>query len=284
MTAPANGAGQPLLSLRGLNIRFILRGKGLFARATGVLPVLRNINLDIRPNEVLGLVGESGSGKTTLGRCIVGIYRPDTGEVLYTCADGTQTDLARLTGADLQRYQREIRMVFQDPFSSLNPRMTILQIVGDPLLVNRIASGSELEDRVASMIRRVGLSPGMLRRYPHAFSGGERQRIAIARALIMQPRVVIADEAVSALDVSIRAQILELLRELKEELSLTYLFISHDLSVVESMCDRVAVMFKGEIVELAEKDRLYKSPQHEYTRSLLSAVPIPDPRFRSIRK
>jgi len=284
MTATTGGAGQPLIGLSGINMSFALRGNGLFARTTGMLHVLRDINLDIRQNEVLGLVGESGSGKTTLGRCIVGIYRPDTGKIRYRRTDGTEVDLARLSEKELQPCQREIRMVFQDPFSSLNPRMTILQIVGDPLLVNRVASGSDLEDRVAVMIRRVGLQPGMIRRYPHAFSGGERQRIAIARALILSPRVVIADEAVSALDVSIRAQILDLLRELKEELALTYLFISHDLSVVESMCDRVAVMYKGEIVELADRDRLYRSPQHDYTRSLLSAVPIPDPRLRSIRR
>jgi peptide/nickel transport system ATP-binding protein len=270
-----------VVSVQNLSKRFPSRTRAVGGTAS--LRVLQDISFEIREGETLGLVGESGSGKTTLGRCIIGIFRPDAGGILYRRGDGEVVDIATLDRRNLQRCQREIRMVFQDPFSSLNPRMTVLQIVGDALLVNKLASGSELEDRVAEMIRKVGLSPDMLRRYPHAFSGGERQRINIARALVVEPRLVIADEAVSALDVSIRGQILDLLMKLQVELRLTYLFISHDLSVVEGICDRVAVMNQGEIVELASTNDLYRRPQHDYTRALLSAVPIPDPRLRSIR-
>jgi peptide/nickel transport system ATP-binding protein len=270
-----------IVSVRNLSKRFPSRTKVAGKKTS--LRVLEDISFDIGEGETLGLVGESGSGKTTLGRCIIGILRPDIGTILYRRGDGEVVDMATLDRRELQRCQREIRMVFQDPFSSLNPRMTVLQIVGDALLVNRLASGSELEDRVVEMIRKVGLSPDMLRRYPHAFSGGERQRINIARALVVEPRLVIADEAVSALDVSIRGQILDLLGTLQDELKLTYLFISHDLSVVEGICDRVAVMNQGEIVELSPTEDLYRRPQHDYTRALLSAVPIPDPRLRSLR-
>jgi peptide/nickel transport system ATP-binding protein len=273
-------APDAIVSVRNLSKHFPTRRH---LRKPGFLRVLENINFDICRGETLGLVGESGSGKTTLGRCIIGIFRPDVGEIAYRRRDGEVVDITTINRHELQRCQREIRMIFQDPFSSLNPRMNILQIVGDPLLVNKLASGSELEDRVAAIIRKVGLSPDKLRRYPHAFSGGERQRINIARALIMEPRLVIADEAVSALDVSIRAQILDLLRALQDELKLTYLFISHDLSVVEGICDRVAVMNQGEIVELASTEELYRRPQHHYTKALLSAVPIADPRQRSLR-
>ncbi|WP_460811104.1 ABC transporter ATP-binding protein [Microlunatus endophyticus] len=226
------------------------------------------------------MVGESGCGKSTLGRCIVGDERATAGHVYYQESPGHVADLVTAGKEDLRRYQRDIRVIFQDPFSSLNPRMTVAQIVGDPLASRHLARGSELEDRVAEALRRVGLSPTYMRRFPHAFSGGERQRINIARALILNPRFVIADEAVSALDVSVRAQIINLLRDLQEELSLTYLFISHDLSVVESICDRVAVMYLGKIVELADTEEIYAEPKHPYTEALLSAVPRPDPRLR----
>lgn len=271
-----------IVSVRSLAKHFPTPGKGLFGGTPGLLRVLGDINIDIRQGETLGLVGESGSGKTTLGRCIIGIFRPDQGEVLYRDREGHVSDLFKADRATLQSVQRDIRMIFQDPFSSLNPRMRVVDIIGDALLVNRIAKGSEREDRVAEMMKRVGLSPDKMRRYPHAFSGGERQRINIARALILNPRLVIADEAVSALDVSIRAQVLDLLKQLQSELNLTYLFISHDLSVVEGICDRVAVMSQGDIVELADTETLYRHPQHDYTRTLLRAVPIADPRLRRV--
>jgi peptide/nickel transport system ATP-binding protein len=272
---------RPLISVRSLDKEFPIRGSGLFARVSGHHKVLNDIGLDIHRGEVLGLVGESGSGKTTLGRCIIGAHKPERGQVEYERGTGAVVDIARADARTRKACQREIRMVFQDPFGSLNPRMSVLQIVGDPLVVNKVASGSELTDRVGEMLVRVGLPKDYMRRYPHAFSGGERQRIGIARALIVDPTCVIADEAVSALDMSVRAQILDLLAELKDEFNLTYLFISHDLSVVESICDRVAVMFKGRLVELADTAELFADPKSDYTRELLAAAPKPDPRLRS---
>jgi peptide/nickel transport system ATP-binding protein len=271
-----------LVSVRGLAKHFPTRTGNVLGGPSSVLKVLGDINLDIRAGETLGLVGESGSGKTTLGRCIIGIFPADQGHIYYRRRDGQVVDVMTLDHAGRQAMQRDVRMIFQDPFSSLNPRMRVVDIVGDALLVNGIAKGSELEDRVAAMLKRVGLSPDKMRRYPHAFSGGERQRINIARALILDPRLVIADEAVSALDVSIRAQVIDLLKQLQSELDLTYLFISHDLSVVEDICDRVAVMSQGDIVELADTETLYRHPSHDYTRALLRAVPIPDPRLRRL--
>lgn len=280
--APAEPAeDHPLISVQGLSKRFPIRGPGVFAKIKGYNEVLTDVALDIRKGEVLGLVGESGSGKTTLGRCIVGAHLPDEGQIFYRTEGSKTFDVASVDKQTLKKYQQDVRMVFQDPFGSLNPRMTILQIVGDPLYVNKIAKGSELEDRVAEMLTLVGLPRRYLRRYPHAFSGGERQRIGIARALIVDPICVIADEAVSALDMSVRAQVLDLLDRLKHELNLTYLFISHDLSVVESICDRVAVMLKGDIVELGTAEEIFSDPQHEYTRELLAAAPHADPRLRS---
>ncbi|NEE01649.1 ABC transporter ATP-binding protein [Phytoactinopolyspora halotolerans] len=272
-------APEPVIEVRDLTVHFPVR-KGFIGRTVGHVRAVDGVDLAIRPGETLGLVGESGCGKTTLGRSIARILKPTGGEVRYRGPDGTVTDLATLGERALKPFQRQIRVVFQDPFSSLNPRMTLLQIVGEPLRANGIASGSELEHRVAEMLERVGLSPKYMNRYPHAFSGGERQRVNIARALILGPRVVIADEPVSALDVSVRAQILNLLRDLQEELKLTYLFVSHDLSVVENICDRVAVMYLGKIVEVADTAELYSSPRHPYTEALLSAVPRPDPRLR----
>ena len=271
---------RPLLSVKDLAMRFPIRRRGLFARTTGWVHAVNGVSLDIKSGEVLGLVGESGCGKTTMGRCIVRSLQPSEGHVNYRQPNGESVDLATLGTKDLRPLQRQIRVIFQDPFSSLNPRMTIRQIVGDPLKAGGLSSGSELEDRVAAMLTRVGLSPGHMHRYPHAFSGGERQRVNIARALIMEPRLVIADEAVSALDVSVRAQVINLLRDLQDEFDLTYLFISHDMSVVENICDRVAVMYLGKIVEVADTAELYGNPQHPYTEALLSAVPRPDPRLR----
>jgi peptide/nickel transport system ATP-binding protein len=230
-------------------------------------------------------VGESGCGKTTTGRSIVRAYKepPTAGRILFRGDDGQVADLARLSDAELKPYRRAVQMVFQDPFASLNPRMTVLDIVGEPLLVSGIAAGKELEARVAELLRRVRLPPEYMRRYPHAFSGGQRQRIGIARALATGPRLVVADEAVSALDVSVQAQILNLMQDLQAELGLTYLFVAHNLSVVRYISDRVAVMYVGRVVELAETSRLFAMPRHPYTEALLANVPTPDPRLRSTR-
>jgi peptide/nickel transport system ATP-binding protein len=242
------------------------------------------VTLSVNHGEIVGLVGESGCGKSSLGKCIVRSENPTGGQILYRDSAGHIVDLVTADRGRLRHLQREVRVIFQDPFSSLNPRMTLLQIVGDPLKVNGIATGSELEDRVAVMLRKVGLSADHMYRYPHAFSGGERQRVNIARALILGPRIVVADEPVSALDVSVRAQILGLLQDLRDELGLTYIFISHDLSIVERLCTRTAVMYLGKIVEMADTAALYRAPQHPYTEALMSAVPLPYPRLRNSRR
>ncbi len=244
----------------------------------GQIHAVRGVSFDIYAGETLGLVGESGSGKTTTGRCLVAAQKPTSGDITYWDADGAEHDVSALGRRALRKLRTQVRMIFQDPYTSLNPRMTLLDIVGDPLRVNGLAKGGEIKERVARALEMVGLRPDHMSRYPHAFSGGQRQRINIARALITQPRLVIADEAVSALDVSVRTQILELLQRLQAEMGLTYLFISHDLSVVEAICDRVAVMQHGRLVELSTTAALFENPQDEYTRALLDAVPVPDPR------
>ena len=268
-----------LLEVRNLTKHYPLGG-GLFRRSTGTVRAVDGVDLVIREGETLGLVGESGCGKTTLGRCIAGLLEPSSGEIIFHTGEGSTIDLAGLTNRGLKSLRTQIRTIFQDPFSSLNPRMTVEQIVGEPLQVSKLARGSELRDRVEAMLRRVGIRPEYMRRYPHAFSGGERQRLNIARALITQPRLVIADEPVSALDVSIRAQILNLLEEVQNEFDLTYLFISHDLSVVEHVSDRVSVMYLGKIAEQATTAELYDRPLHPYTETLLDSVPVPDPSRR----
>lgn len=273
---------QTILTLNHVKKYFPVR-KGFLARVVGNVRAVDDVSFTVKAGETLGLVGESGSGKTTLGRCIVRAHRPSAGEILYRTTSNQIVDLAQQDKRGLRPYRREIRMMFQDPFSSLNPRMTILDIVGEPLRINRVATGKALEERVAHTLERVGLRPEYMRRYPHAFSGGQRQRIGIARAIVFDPRVVIADEAVSALDVSVRAQILKLMQNLQHELNLTYLFISHDLSVVEYVADRVAVMYVGKLVEVAETRALYYHPLHPYTEALISAVPKPDPTQHSNR-
>jgi peptide/nickel transport system ATP-binding protein len=278
----ASAHAKPLLEVRDLSMHFAIK-RGMLGRTSATIRAVDGVDFTIQPGETLGLVGESGCGKTTVGRCLARTLNPTGGHINYQTTGGETVDLATMGNRDLKAYRREIRVVFQDPFSSLNPRMTLLQLVGEPLKTNELASGSAITDRVAEMLRRVGLRPEYMHRYPHAFSGGERQRINIARALITDPRLVIADEAVSALDVSVRAQILNLLSDLQDEFNLTYLFISHDLSVIEHLCDRVAVMYLGKLVETAETSTLYSKPDHPYTEALLNAVPLPDPANRRSR-
>ncbi len=271
-----------LLDVRGLKVHFPIQ-RGLLRKTVGHVRAVDGVSFAIEQGETLSVVGESGCGKTTTGRAILRILEPTAGEILYTRPDGEKIDLGKLDRRALRPYRRDIRIIFQDPQSSLNPRLTVLEIVGQCLRVAGVAKGRELEDRVAELLKKVGLRPEYLRRYPHAFSGGERQRIGIARALALHPRLVVADEAVSALDVSVQAQTLNLLQDLQEEFRLTYLFIAHDLSVVEHISDRVAVMYVGRIVELAPTAEIFGRPRHPYTEALLSAVPIADPRLRGRR-
>jgi peptide/nickel transport system ATP-binding protein len=267
-----------LLEVRDLKMWFENKS-GFFGKKSSYTRAVDDVSFTIKQGETLGLVGESGCGKTTIGRCITRVYQPTSGQIIYHGGD-KPVDLAQLSRKELRPYRQDIRMIFQNPYSSLNPRMTVFENVAEVLVVNKLASGDDLKDRVATLLKRVGLRPEYMRRYPHAFSGGERQRIVIARALATNPRLIVADEAISALDVSIRAQILNLMQELQAELGLTYLFIAHDLSVVRHICDRVNVMYVGKLVESAPSEELYFNTQHPYTEALMSAVPIHNPRLR----
>ena len=260
---------QLLLSVRGLCKYFPQKGGGELKAVDGV-------SFDVGRGQTMGIVGESGSGKTTAARCVLRAMDPTAGSALFTNA-GRTVDLATISARALKPLRREMQMIFQDPYSSLNPRMTVGQIVSEPLVIHAIGNRRERAQRVAGMLDRVGLSASHVHRYPHAFSGGQRQRIGIARALILRPALVVADESVSALDVSVRARVLQLLRELQQEMGVTYLFVSHDLSVIRQICDHVIVMYKGRVMESGPTPKLFSEPQHAYTKVLLSAIPQPDP-------
>ena len=282
MTSAAIDAGESaLLDVKGLKKYFPIR-RGLLQKTIGTVKAVDDVTFAVAKGETLSLVGESGCGKTTTARCILRAITPTAGQVLLNDA-GRTVDVTTLPKDRLRTLRRQMQMIFQDPFSSLNPRMTLLDIVGEPLLVHGVGTPQERAERVVELLRLVGLRPEYMRRYPHAFSGGQRQRIGIARALALNPRLVVADEPVSALDVSVQAQILNLLLELQDRLGLTYLFVAHDLSVVKHISARVAVMYVGRIVETAPTEQLFATPKHPYTEALLSAVPIPDPRLRADR-
>ena len=273
MTGP-----EPLLSVTALRKDFALKG-GLFSKDAPVVHAVDGISFAIAPGETLGLVGESGCGKSTTGRCILRLIEPSSGQIMFKGRDVTD-----LQGEELRGLRRDMQIIFQDPFASLNPRHTVRGIIGEALVIHRLAANRrELEERVVELLETVGLQSGHLHRFPHEFSGGQRQRIGIARALAVQPQMIVCDEPVSALDVSIQAQVINLLEDLQEKFGLTYLFIAHDLSVVEHISDRVAVMYLGRMVEIAPSDALYDNPRHPYTEALLSAVPIPDPQLKRKR-
>lgn len=261
-----------LVQVEGLKKHFPITRGILIQREVGAVKAVDGVTFDIYRGETLGLVGESGCGKTTTGRTIIQLYRPTAGRVTF---DGI--DLTTIKGKELRTIRQRIQMIFQDPYASLNPRMTIARIIGEPLRTHKLASGQEQVERVQELLHLVRLNPRFINRYPHEFSGGQRQRIGVARALASNPEFVVCDEPISALDVSIQAQVVNLLEDLQDQLGLTYLFIAHDLSMVRHICDRVAVMYLGKIVELAEEDELYGHPMHPYTQALLSAVPVPDP-------
>jgi oligopeptide transport system ATP-binding protein len=269
----------PLIEVRNLHKEFPVSSGGILNRKTQSIKAVQDVSFTIQPGETLGLVGESGSGKTTLGRSLLRLHEPTSGEVLLN-----GTNVLDLKRSELQRARRRMQIIFQDPYSSLDPRMNAGNIVGEGLLIHNLTdSKSEYRDRVAELFELVGLNPLMMNRFPHEFSGGQRQRIGIARALAVEPEFIVCDEPVSALDVSIQAQIINLLEELQERLNLAYLFVAHDLSVVRHISDRIAVMYLGRVVEIAEGDELYRNPTHPYTRALISGIPIPDPLIEETR-
>lgn len=279
MTTPTNANGHELIMrVRGLKMYFPIR-RGVLQRHVGDVKAVDGLDFDIHRGETLGLVGESGCGKSTTGRSILQLYRPTAGEV-----DFEGKDLTKLKGEELRKERRQMQMIFQDPYASLNPRMTVGSIVSEPLEVHNIGTKAQRVERVRELLQVVGLNPYFINRYPHEFSGGQRQRIGVARALAVNPSFIVCDEPISALDVSIQAQVINLLEDLQEKFNLTYLFIAHDLSVVRHISDRIAVMYLGKIMELADRDELYRNPMHPYTQALLSAVPIPDPVIEEKRK
>jgi peptide/nickel transport system ATP-binding protein len=281
LTRPATTlapAAKPVLTVRELTKLY--GGGGLFGGTNYAIRAGDNVSLDLHPGENLGIVGESGSGKTTLGRLILRTVEPTSGSITYNDRDGRSVDVTKLSRRELRGFHRDVRLVFQDPFASLNPRLTVKEVIGDPLFVAGLARGAALERRVGELMELVGLDPQSMERYPHAFSGGQRQRIGIARALALEPHIIIADEATAALDVSIRSQILDLLLDIQRRLSLSFIFISHDISVVRYFCDRVAVMHRGKVVEMGSAEQICTAPGEAYTQALISAVPNPDPRHK----
>lgn len=272
--------GENILDVRDLQMHFPITRGIVFQRQVGAIKAVDGLNFSLFRGETLGLVGESGCGKSTTGRAILQLHRPTGGEVIF---EGT--DLTKTKGEELRKMRRRMQMIFQDPYASLNPRMTVGSIVGEPLEVHGIGSGrKDRQERVQELLKTVGLNPYFVNRYPHEFSGGQRQRIGVARALAVNPAFIVCDEPISALDVSIQAQVINLLEDLQEQMDLTYLFIAHDLSVVRHISDRIAVMYLGKIVEVADRDEMYANPMHPYTQALLSAVPIPDPVIENQRQ
>src|SRR5258706_2034059 len=274
-----DNAAQPLISIRDLKVHFPLASGSLFRRSLKVVKAVDGVTLDISPGETLGLVGESGCGKSTLGRTILRLIDPTAGQILFR-----GNDLAHLSKSAMREQRRHLQIIFQDPYASLNPRMTVSQIIGEPLETFQLAKGRAKQERVQELMEMVGLSARFLKRYPHEFSGGQRQRIGIARALAVDPTFIVADEPISALDVSIQAQIMNLLDRLRRQRNLTYLFISHDLRAIQHVSDRVAVMYLGKIVELADGKTVYKNALMPYTKALISAVPVPDPKAEAKRR
>ena len=281
--AQATRAGQPpLIEVRGLKKHFPVR-RGVFQRHVGDVKAVDGLDFDLGRGETLSLVGESGCGKTTAGRSLLQLIEPTAGSVVYRPDASTAVDLCSLSRGEMRQYRRDLQIIFQDPYASLNPRITVGNAVGEALQVHGIAKGKDLADRVAELLRKVGLRPDVANRFPHEFSGGQRQRVGIARALALNPKLIVCDEAVSALDVSIQAQVINLLKDLQEEMGLSYIFIAHDLSVVRYISDRVAVMYLGRIVEIGTVDQVFDDPQHPYTQALLSAIPRANPSERRER-